>query len=180
MQRTREALWRPVRSKVSGRCRRTLPVVGREAPGLVRTALAVEARDGVLHVFYPPLYDVEDWLELTAAIEDTAAEFGRKVVLEGYLPPEDPRVVNFSVTPDPGVIETNIHPAKNWGEIVERSAQLYEAAREVGLATEKFMLDGRHAGTGGGNHVVMGGATPGGQPVSAPPGSVEIHAGLLA
>ncbi len=136
------------------------PVVGSEEPGLVRTALAVEARDGILHVFYPPLYDVEDWLELTAAIEDTAAEFGRKVVLEGYLPPEDPRVVNFSVTPDPGVIETNIHPAKNWGEIVERSAQLYEVAREVGLATEKFMLDGRHVGTGGGNHVVMGGALP--------------------
>jgi uncharacterized protein (DUF2126 family)/transglutaminase-like putative cysteine protease len=136
------------------------PVVGREEPGLVRTALAVEARDGVLHVFYPPLYDIEDWLELTAAIEDTAAELGRKVVLEGYLPPEDPRVINFSVTPDPGVIETNIHPAKNWGEIVERSTQLYEVAREAGLATEKFMLDGRHVGTGGGNHVVMGGASP--------------------
>ena len=120
----------------------------------------MEARDGVLHVFYPPLYDIEDWLELTAAIEDTAAELGRKVVLEGYLPPEDPRVVNFSVTPDPGVIETNIHPAKSWGEIVERSTQLYEVAREAGLATEKFMLDGRHVGTGGGNHVVMGGASP--------------------
>jgi uncharacterized protein (DUF2126 family) len=111
-------------------------------------------------VFYPPLYDVTDWLELTAAVEDTAEEFGRKVVLEGYLPPEDPRVINFSVTPDPGVIEVNIHPANNWGEIVERSTQLYEVARETGLATEKFMLDGRHVGTGGGNHVVMGGASP--------------------
>jgi uncharacterized protein (DUF2126 family)/transglutaminase-like putative cysteine protease len=140
------------------------PVVGREEPGLVRTALAVEARDGILHVFYPPLYAVEDWLELTAAVEDTAAELGRKVVLEGYLPPEDPRLINFSVTPDPGVIETNVHPAANWGEIVERTGQLYEAAREVGLATEKFMLDGRHVGTGGGNHVVMGGAEPADSP----------------
>ncbi|OYV34526.1 MAG: IMP dehydrogenase [Rhodospirillales bacterium 20-64-7] len=136
------------------------PVVGEEAPGLVRTALAVEARDGILHVFYPPLYAAEDWLELTAAVEDTAQELGRKVVLEGYLPPEDPRVINFSVTPDPGVIEANIHPAGSWGEIVERTGQLYEAAREVGLAAEKFMLDGRHVGTGGGNHVVMGGASP--------------------
>jgi uncharacterized protein (DUF2126 family) len=136
------------------------PVIGREEPGLVRTALAVEARDGVIHVFYPPLYDVVDWLELTAAIEDTAAEFGRKVILEGYLPPEDPRMVNFSVTPDPGVIEANIHPAANWSEIVERTGQLYEAAREVGLAAEKFLLDGRHVGTGGGNHVVMGAANP--------------------
>ena len=140
------------------------PVVGREEPGLVRTALAVEARDGILHVFYPPLYDVSDWLELTAAVEETAAGMGRKVVLEGYLPPEDPRVTNFSVTPDPGVIETNIHPAANWGEIVERTEQLYEVSREVGLMTEKFMLDGRHVGTGGGNHVVMGGATPGDSP----------------
>ena len=159
LQRTREPLpsssiegFRPVPQD--------LPVVGREEPDLVRTALAVEARDGVLHIFYPPLYAAEDWLELTAAIEDTAQEFGRKVILEGYLPPEDPRLINFSVTPDPGVIEANIHPANNWGEIVERSTQLYEAAREVGLATEKFMLDGRHVGTGGGNHVVMGGASP--------------------
>jgi uncharacterized protein (DUF2126 family) len=136
-----------------------LPVVGREEPGVVRTALTVESRDGILHVFYPPLYAVEDWLELTAAVEDTAQEFGRKVVLEGYLPPEDPRVLNFSVTPDPGVLEVNIHPAKSWAESVERTTQLYEVAREVGLATEKFMLDGRHVGTGGGNHVVMGGET---------------------
>ena len=137
-----------------------IPEVGREEPGLVRTALSVEPRDGILHVFYPPLYAVEDWLELTAAIEETAAEFGRKVILEGYLPPEDPRVLNFSVTPDPGVIEANVHPSHSWAEHVERTEQLYQASREVGLATEKFMQDGRHVGTGGGNHVVMGGATP--------------------
>jgi uncharacterized protein (DUF2126 family)/transglutaminase-like putative cysteine protease len=141
-----------------------VPVVGREQPGLVRTALTVESRDGVLHVFYPPLYAAEDWLELTAAVEDTAQEFGRKVVLEGYLPPEDHRLLNFSVTPDPGVLEVNIHPAKSWSESVERTTQLYEIAREVGLATEKFMLDGRHVGTGGGNHVVMGGETPADSP----------------
>ncbi len=142
----------------------SLPVVGREEPGVVRTALCVESRDGKIHIFYPPLYDVEDWLDLTAAIEETAAEFGRKVVLEGYLPPEDERVVNFSVTPDPGVIECNIPASTNWAELVERSGQLYEAAREVGLAAEKFMMDGRHVGTGGGNHVVMGAKSPGDSP----------------
>jgi len=128
--------------------------------GVVRTALCVEARDGMLHIFYPPLYAVEDWLELTAAVEATAAELGRKVVLEGYMPPEDPRILNFSVTPDPGVIEVNVHPASSWAESVERTTQLYEEARQTGLATEKFMVDGRHVGTGGGNHVVMGAATP--------------------
>jgi uncharacterized protein (DUF2126 family)/transglutaminase-like putative cysteine protease len=137
-----------------------LPEVGREEPEIVRTALAVESRDGKLHVFYPPLFSAEDWLDLTAAVEDIAAEVGRKVVLEGYLPPSDPRLVHFSVTPDPGVIEVNVHPATSWSEQVTRTEQLYEEARQVGLATEKFMLDGRHTGTGGGNHVVMGGAYP--------------------
>jgi uncharacterized protein (DUF2126 family)/transglutaminase-like putative cysteine protease len=164
MQRTREMEWgqgsienfRPVPQE--------LPVVGREEPGIVRTALCVEARDGLIHIFYPPLYDAADWLDLTAAIEETAAEFGRKVILEGYLPPEDERVLNFSITPDPGVIEVNIHPASSWGQVVERTGELYEAAREVGLAAEKFMLDGHHVGTGGGNHVVMGGAAPADSP----------------
>ncbi len=141
-----------------------LPVVGREEPGVVRTALAVEARDGKIHVFYPPLFAAEDWLELTAAVEDTAADLGRKVVLEGYLPPHDERIQHFSVTPDPGVIEVNVHPATNWAEMAERTEQLYREARLVGLATEKFALDGRHVGTGGGNHVVMGAATPADSP----------------
>ncbi|GAB0118096.1 transglutaminase family protein [Acidisoma sp. 7E03] len=133
------------------------PRPGQEEPGLVRTAMAVEARGGLIHVFFPPLYEAEDWIDLAAAIEATAAELGRKVFLEGYQPPSDSRLQSFSVTPDPGVIEVNVHPAASWAEQVERTEQLYEVAREEGLATEKFMLDGRHVGTGGGNHVVMGG-----------------------
>jgi uncharacterized protein (DUF2126 family)/transglutaminase-like putative cysteine protease len=131
---------------------------------LVRTALAVEAREGKLHVFFPPLTRIEHWLDLVAAVEGTAAEAGRRVVLEGYAPPRDPRVLSFSVTPDPGVIEVNVHPALNWDQQVERTEQLYEAARQEGLAAQKFMLDGRHTGTGGGNHVVMGAATPADSP----------------
>jgi uncharacterized protein (DUF2126 family)/transglutaminase-like putative cysteine protease len=132
------------------------PELGREAPDVVRTALTVEPRDGLLRVFFPPLYAAEDWLDLVAAVEATAAEFGRPVVLEGYLPPADPRLLHFSVTPDPGVIEVNVHPAATWAEHVQRTTELYEEARQVGLSAEKFMLDGRHVGTGGGNHVVMG------------------------
>jgi uncharacterized protein (DUF2126 family) len=126
------------------------------APAKVELA-KVEARDGMIHVFLPPLYEAEDWLDLTAAIEATAEEMGRKIFLEGYAPPSDERLLSFSVTPDPGVIEVNVHPATSWSQQVERTEQLYEVAREEGLATEKFMLDGRHIGTGGGNHVVMGG-----------------------
>ena len=135
-----------------------LPVIGQGDPGVVRTALAVEARDGLLHVFFPPVYAIEDWLALIAAVEETAAEIGRKVVLEGYLPPEDDRLLHFSVTPDPGVIEVNVHPTDNWDEQIRLTEELYEEARLIGLATEKFNLDGRHVGTGGGNHVVMGAA----------------------
>jgi len=135
-----------------------LPVIGHSDPSVVRTALAIEARDGVLHVFFPPLFAVEDWLALTAAVEETAGEIGRKIVMEGYLPPEDERVLHFSVTPDPGVIEVNTHPTSSWADQIKLTEELYEEARLVGLATEKFNLDGRHVGTGGGNHVVMGAA----------------------
>ncbi len=124
------------------------------------TALCVEARGGVLRVFMPPLSVLEHYLALTAAIEDVAGELGMPVILEGYEPPRDYRIQRLMVTPDPGVIEVNIHPATGWDELVANTRDLYEEARLARLTTEKFMLDGRHTGTGGGNHVTLGGATP--------------------
>jgi uncharacterized protein (DUF2126 family) len=107
----------------------------------------------------------EDYLDLVAAIERTAAVLDMPVVIEGEPPPSDPRLQNFSVTPDPGVIEVNLHPAHDWEELVACTTTLYEEARLSRLGTEKFMLDGRHTGTGGGNHIVIGGPTPAESPL---------------
>ena len=157
-----------------------------------RTALCVEARDprrangpraekvgeksGVLYVFMPPLADAQDYLDLLVAVEDTAQSLGVQIVLEGYPPPRDPRLKLLQVTPDPGVIEVNIHPAHNWRELVDHTEFLYQAAFETHLSAEKFMTDGRHTGTGGGNHFVLGGATPADSPFLRRP---ELLASLL-
>jgi uncharacterized protein (DUF2126 family) len=132
---------------------------------VVKTALAMQVRDGHLYAFMPPLIRIEDYAALLAAIEDAAAASGVKVAIEGYSPPRDARLNVLSVTPDPGVIEVNIHPATSWRELVATTEVLYEEARQTRLGTEKFMLDGRHAGTGGGNHVTLGGATPAESPL---------------
>ncbi|HYN39819.1 MAG TPA: transglutaminase family protein, partial [Rhodospirillales bacterium] len=135
-----------------------------EAGGAVRTAISIEPRDGTVCVFMPPLETADDYVEMIAAIEQTAAALEMPIRLEGYTPPGDPRLGVIKVTPDPGVIEANIHPARSWPELVEITTGLYEDARNTRLGTEKFMLDGRHTGTGGGNHIVVGGATPADSP----------------
>ncbi len=137
-----------------------LPRDKEPASWITRTAMSAQAREGVLYIFMPPTQTLEDYLELLAVVEDTAKDLDTPVILEGYEPPRDSRLIKFSVTPDPGVIEVNIHPCANWDELVERTTHLYETAHLSRLTTEKFMLDGRHTGTGGGNHFVLGAATP--------------------
>jgi uncharacterized protein (DUF2126 family)/transglutaminase-like putative cysteine protease len=155
-----------VNASTNGELPRSAQALTATSPdGIIRTALCVEPRDGRLYVFFPPLRSVEDYLDLTAAVEDTAADLQIPVLVEGYTPPPDHRLNHFLVTPDPGVIEVNIHPAHNWQELVEHTTTLYEEARQAHLSTEKFMLDGRHTGTGGGNHVILGGPSPADSPI---------------
>ena len=170
---------------------------GESAAGLTRTALCVEVRDprrangsvaapgrssqpnqsGALYVFMPPLARLQDYLDLISAVEATARKLGMKVVIEGYAPPRDERLKLLQVTPDPGVIEVNIHPAHNWDELVEHTEFLYEAAHQSRLSAEKFMTDGRHTGTGGGNHIVLGAARPEDSPFLRKP---ELLGSLIA
>jgi uncharacterized protein (DUF2126 family)/transglutaminase-like putative cysteine protease len=142
-----------------------VPAPGESADWIVRTALCVEPREGRLHVFMPPLQTTEDYLELIAAVEATATDLKLPVVIEGSPPPHDHRLDHIKVTPDPGVIEVNLHPAHSWDELVRNTTVLYEEARQSRLGAEKFMIDGRHVGTGGGNHIVIGGPHPSDSPL---------------
>lgn len=135
------------------------PADFQSASWITRTAMCAQVRDGVLYIFMPPTEQLEEYLEIVTAVEATAAEMALPVLLEGYEPPRDARMRHFRITPDPGVIEVNIHPANDWDELVDQTTHLYEAAHQSRLTTEKFMVDGRHTGTGGGNHFVLGGAT---------------------
>ncbi|MDP3074141.1 DUF2126 domain-containing protein [Bradyrhizobium sp.] len=132
--------------------------------GGVRTAMSIEIRDGILCAFMPPVEKLEDYLELVTAVEATAEEMQMQVHVEGYPPPFDPRVEVIKVTPDPGVIEINIQPAQNWREAVDITFGLYEDAAQTRLGANKYLVDGRHTGTGGGNHVVVGGSRPADSP----------------
>ncbi|MFC0266503.1 transglutaminase family protein [Kushneria aurantia] len=141
------------------------------------TSLCLETRDGQLYVFVPPLTQLAHYLELIAAVEASAAELSMPVFIEGYPPPADARLRQFMITPDPGVIEVNIMPAESWPALVAQTQTLYEQARLTRLGAEKFMLDGRHTGTGGGSHVTLGGATPADSPFLRRP---SLLAGMIS
>lgn len=131
---------------------------------LVRTTLCVEVRDDTLYVFLPPVTSAEHWVHLMSALERACIAADVRPVIEGYEPPKDARLQSFRITPDPGVIEVNIHPSFNFSDLVKRTESLYAAASSCKLTAEKFMVDGRHTGTGGGNHITLGGPTPADSP----------------
>lgn len=127
---------------------------------VLRTSLCIEPRDGRIYLFLPPMDYLEHYVALIELIEDTATQLDMPVVIEGYEPPKDHRLKCFKVTPDPGVIEVNIHPSSSWNELVDTTERIYQEAHQSRLGAEKFMLDGRHTGTGGGNHITLGANTP--------------------
>ena len=133
-------------------------------------------QSSIVYIFMPPLDEVDDYLALVTAIEATAEQLQLPVVLEGYPPPRDKRLKMLQITPDPGVIEANIQPVHHWRELVDNTEFLYQSAFESRLSAEKFMVDGRHTGTGGGNHFVLGGATPADSPFLRRP---DLLASLL-
>ncbi|MFC4947253.1 DUF2126 domain-containing protein [Pseudonocardia sp. GCM10023141] len=156
----------PERSTFDERAELAVPTGEATRPAIVAapedsppTALAVEVRDGRLHIFLPPMEYLEHAVELLGVVEAALAETGLAAVLEGYAPPGDPRLLRLVVGADPGVIEVNVQPAASWPELVTITTELYEEARQIGLGTEKFDLDGTHTGTGGGNHVTLGGTS---------------------
>ncbi len=135
------------------------PIGGEGSKSLLRPALCVEVREGRLHVFMPYMLRASDYVDLLAAVEDTCVYLNQPVWIEGYAPPSDSRLRNFSITPDPGVIEVNLPPACDWEELKSINTLVFEEARRCRLTAEKFTYDGRQTATGGGNHIVLGGAT---------------------
>ncbi|UJR87207.1 DUF2126 domain-containing protein [Sandaracinus amylolyticus] len=152
------------------------PVHTLAADGILRTALVTEVRDGVMHVFVPPMPSADDFLELVAIVEDASVETGLPVRVEGYAPPHDARLRTCAVTPDPGVLEVNVPFTDRFGEYVSTMETIADAARHAGLTTMKLQLDGRESGTGGGHHLTLGGPSPNDSPFLRRP---DLLASLL-
>ncbi len=129
------------------------------------TAMVAEVRDGLLYVFMPPTDAADHFVDLIERLETAVAAAGCQVVVEGYGPPTDPRLQTMTITPDPGVIEVNVAPTASFAEQLDQLQTLYEEARQARLSTESFDFDGTHGGTGGGNHITLGGVTPADSPL---------------
>ncbi|MGK0137474.1 MAG: hypothetical protein ACI9DJ_000918 [Algoriphagus sp.] len=134
-----------------------------------KTAICIQVNEGRIHIFLPPQDLLEHYLEMIAAIHLVANQLEMPIILEGYEPSSEGKLHKLNVTPDPGVIEVNTHPSTTWKELVDTTLNLYEQAKQSRLGTEKFMIDGRHTGTGGGNHITIGGTTPKDSPLLRKP-----------
>jgi uncharacterized protein (DUF2126 family)/transglutaminase-like putative cysteine protease len=136
-----------------------------DADSAPTTAMVAEIRDGFLYLYLPPTEELEHFVDLISRVEAAAAKVDCPVVIEGYGPPPDPRIGSMTITPDPGVVEVNVAPTASFAEQKHQLETLYEEARQARLSTESFDVDGTHGGTGGGNHITLGGITPADSPL---------------
>jgi uncharacterized protein (DUF2126 family)/transglutaminase-like putative cysteine protease len=136
-----------------------------DADSAPTTAMVAEIRDGLLFIYLPPTEELEYFVDLVSRLEAAAAKVDCPVVIEGYGPPPDPRITAMTITPDPGVIEVNVAPTASFAEQRQQLETLYQEARQARLSTESFSVDGTHGGTGGGNHITLGGVTPADSPL---------------
>ena len=136
-----------------------------DADSAPTTAVVAEIREGLLYIYLPPTAELEHFVDLVRRVEAAAAKAGCQVVVEGYGPPPDPRITSMSITPDPGVIEVNVAPTASFADQKQQLETLYQEARLARLSTESFDVDGTHGGTGGGNHITLGGITPADSPL---------------
>ena len=136
-----------------------------EARELIRPSLCVQVRAGILHVFLPYVPVLADYLDLAAAIEETAQHLNQPVWVEGYAAPPDLRMRVFSLTPDPGVLEVNLPATAKWDDLEELNIILAEEAQKLRLIAAKFGYDGSQLATGGGYHITLGGPSLADSPI---------------
>ena len=148
---------------------------------VVRTALCVEPREGMLHVFMPPV-------ELARGVPGAGgrhrgrrrASASSRCASRATTPPTDHRLDRLSVTPDPGVIEVNVHPTRTWRDLAEMTdGALRRGARSAGSAPRSSCSTGATPAPAAATTSCWAAPTPGRQPVPAPARSAAQPGRLL-
>ena len=136
---------------------------------MATTALCVEHRQGSLRVFLPPLANGDDFLHLLDAVESAAAEHGLPVHLEGYRPPNDPRLQCVELEPETGTLRVTVPPVPDWQQECAWLQAVYDEADRLGLSAWTGDPDlPTPAGQRAGRH--LGGPTPAASPFLRNPG----------
>ena len=136
-----------------------------------RRALSIERSGDAVAVFVPPLLQ-QPFLELLSAIEKSAAENGiGRLALQGYVPADEAgHWITLGFSADPGVLEINLPACSNWKDYFTWLESLTSSCHAEGLRPWKQSPDGYAQGTGGGNHLLFGGASLDSNPFFTRPG----------
>lgn len=125
-----------------------------------RRALTMEWDGKRLAIFLPPVAQsafVELLEALAVALE--TADIGQ-VEMQGYVPSDEDRLwIQLGLTADPGVLEINLPVCADWREYDYWLHHATQSAAAVGLRPWKEPRGNFAEGTGGGNHLLWGGAT---------------------